>query len=168
MHKLPIDISSVEKTEPTKMASHELQYLYDISVKIKPKILLESGTHCGQCSTYALFAALVENKTGILYTYEIHKPFFDAAVAFYIKIKNSEQAIVLKNEDFVLAVKNLSNDFFKDVDFVFLDGGDERADGGHKLPGEDYLKNIDISENVQSFKLLECRANDGTHVILHD
>ena len=99
-----------------------------------------------------MFSALVKNQSGMLYTYETHKPFFDIALDFYAKIQNSEQAIVVKNEDFVLVVKYLSDKFFKTVDFVFLDGGDENSEGYCKLPEEDYLRDIDIYENVKAFK----------------
>jgi hypothetical protein len=142
----------------------ERNYLHNLVIDKKPDIILESGTWYGGGSTLAMVSALKNNNKGILYTYETHIPFYNVATKYY---RNSiyYNYIKLLNEDFVIAISNLGEDFYKKVSIVFLDGGDENQFGQLKLPICMYPES---SENLASFKILENKVNRGTHVICHD
>lgn len=152
----------------TRVAPEELKLISDTIVAVKPKIVLESGTGYGGGSTTTIARTLKDLNFGKLYSYETYKPFYDVAAQHMINIGCSSFAEI-KNEDFVKAIKSYNESVFDDVGVVFLDGGDEAPDGSWKLGDVNlYYNNLDLSENVQSFKFLENKLKSGTHVFLHD
>ncbi len=150
-----------------RVAPDEMTVLSQVISTVKPLIVLESGTGFGGGSTTVIGRTLRANGSGMLYTYEAHKPFYDVAVE-HIKQMGLSAFVTLMNEDIVKAASNFDDAFFNNVKVVFLDGGDENPDGSAKRNMDEYYKNLDLSENVASFKILEKKLRPGTHVLLHD
>lgn len=147
-----------------QLVDGDRNYLYALTLGIKPQIIIESGTWKGGGSTYFLVSALKKNQKGILYTYEEQKQFYDIAFNFY----NTEEwkpYIKLFNEDFVKAMININQEILDNTSLIFLDGGDETVEGQLKLPANKYPEH---SENLASFKILEKRIKTGTSVVCHD
>lgn len=153
---------------PGQLSETERQYLYDQVKIIGPRTVLESGTWYGGGSTLSITRALHDLGTGgVLHTWEEHAPFHEVAQTFYAASDYSA-SIVLHRGSFVDGVSAADDAFLADVSMVFLDGGDEGPDGHHKLPDQAYLDDYNLSENVQSFKILERRLRPGSHIMLHD
>jgi hypothetical protein len=150
-----------------QMSEKERKYIYDLILKVGPKHVIESGTWKGGGSTLSIVKALHENQIGTLHTYEEYKEFYNIAKTFY---ENSQfiNHIKLYNEDFVKAMEIIDDSIIKETEVVVLDGGDELPNGHHKLKIEDYFRDYNLSENVQSFKILENRLEINTHILLHD
>lgn len=146
------------------LLEHERKYLTDVVLKYKPNVILESGTWYGGGSTLSLVKGLYENEKGILHTVEEHSDYYEIANNFY---KNSQYSkyIKLYKDNFINMINNFN---LLEVDLVFLDGGDEKPCGNAKLDINEYLENYNVSENVQSFKILEEKIRPNTHIILHD
>jgi hypothetical protein len=149
-----------------QMSENERNYITDVVKKLKPRISVESGTWYGGGSTLSIVKGLL-NTDGVLYTYEEHFDFYNVAKKFY---DNSEYIdnIQLFNLSFILGINEFDDKFYDLVDFILLDGGDESPNGDHKFEVNDYLKEYNISENVQSFKILENKIKIGCHLLLHD
>jgi hypothetical protein len=149
-----------------QMTENERQYIYDTAKNINSKLALESGTWYGGGSTLSLTKGLYETK-GVLHTFEEHYDFYKVAKEFYDNSIYTDN-IKLYNSSFISGLQKLSSEFFKSVDLILLDGGDELPNGHHKLAVSSYLEDYNISENVQSFKFLEDKINIGCHLLLHD
>jgi hypothetical protein len=149
-----------------QMSENERNYITDVVKKLKPKISIESGTWYGGGSTLSIVKGLL-NTDGVLYTYEEHFDFYDVAKNFY---DNSEYTnnIQLFNLSFINGINEFNDKFYDLVDFILLDGGDELPNGSHKFDVNEYIKEYNISENVQSFKILENKIKIGCHLLLHD
>jgi hypothetical protein len=151
---------------PGQMSENEREYIYNTVKKINSKLSIESGTWYGGGSTLSITKGMYETK-GVLHTFEEHYDFYKVAKEFY---DNSIYAnnIKLYNSSFIKGISELSDEFLKSVDLILLDGGDESPDGNHKLNVSSYLNDYNISENVQSFKLLENKISIGCNLLLHD
>ncbi len=149
---------------PGQLSQEEKNYLTSVVLHIKPNIVLESGTWFGGGSTLSLVHGLYKNKKGILHTVEEVVGFFQVASNYYVNSKYSS-FIKLYNDSFISVINNMN---LSEVDLFFLDGGDETPEGQHKLPISEYINNYDVSENVQSFKIIEKQIKPNTHLILHD
>jgi len=150
-----------------QLTNIEREYLYNLVKEIKPDFILESGTWHGGGSTLSLTKGLFENNKGILDTYEENNYFYTIANNYYSS-SIYKNFINLFNINFIDGIDNLSEEEIQKYDIVFLDGGDESSDGRHKLSIESYLKDFNVSENVQSFRILENKLKKNTHVLLHD
>ena len=149
-----------------QMSQIERDYIYKTIKNSNVKVALESGTWYGGGSTLSITKGLTETN-GILYTYEECNQFYNVAKNFY---HNSEYInnIRLFNSSFIDGLSELSEEFYKSIDFILLDGGDELPNGSHKHDTIKYLENFNISENVQSFKILENKIKIGCDILLHD
>jgi hypothetical protein len=150
-----------------RISIKEANFLYDLIKQFRPNICLESGTGTGAGSTRSIVSSLVDNNYGVLYTYEEYKQFYDTACMTFNNEKD-KKFVNIVNKRFNDGILDLNDEMFDKIDFVFLDGGDEAEDSNTKLPVDEYLKNVNLSENVQSFKYLENKLKKGTHVCLHD
>jgi hypothetical protein len=150
-----------------QLSSEEREFLTQLVIEMKPRKILESGTWKGGGSTLSLTKGLYMNGSGILDTYEEHDPFHMIAKNFYI---NSEYKnfINLYRGTFLNEIKNLPNNYYDDLDLVFLDGGDEQPNGHHKLSVSKYMEDYNLSENLQSFKHIATKIKPNTTVLLHD
>lgn len=149
-----------------QMSKNERNYIYETVININAKLIIESGTWYGGGSTLSLVKGLYETN-GILHTFEEYYEFYVEAKKFYdssIYVNN----IKLYNTSFINGLHELPNDFFKSIDLILLDGGDELPNGNHKLSISSYIEDYNISENVQSFKFLEDKINVGCNLLLHD
>ena len=149
---------------PGQLLEQERKYLTDIVLKIKPNIVLESGTWYGGGSTLSLVKGLFENKKGTLHTVEEHYDYYKIANDFYKNSQYSEH-IKLYHNSFVNVIRDMN---LLEVDLIFLDGGDEKPGGHPKLDYSKYVDNYNLSENVQSFKIIEQKIKPNTHIILQD
>jgi hypothetical protein len=156
----------MNKTPDGQMTEKERNYIYNTVKNLNPKTCIESGTWYGGGSTLSITKALYETN-GILHTFEEYYDFYKVAKNFYennLYFNN----IKLHNDSIINGLQKFDDEFFKTVDFILLDGGDELPNGGHKENISSYIEDYNISENVQSFKYLENRISVGTHILLHD
>lgn len=155
---------NINQTPPGQLSIEERNYLKNAVITFKPNLIIESGTWFGGGSTLSLVEGLYKNKKGILHTVEEVTGYYNIANNFY---KNSKYLnfIKLYNSSFVSFINNID---LSQVDFIFLDGGDETPEGTHKLELKEYLNDYNCSENVQSFKIIEQKIKPNTHIILHD
>jgi hypothetical protein len=156
------------KMEPEgQLSQEERLFLRNLVIQKKPRKILESGTWKGGGSTLSLVKGLYENGIGLLETFEEHEPFHLIAKNYYT---NSiyKPYIKLYNGTFLFEVEKFSDDYYEDLDLVFLDGGDESPNGSHKLNVSDYLQDYNVSENLQSFIYLSKKIKPNTIVALHD
>lgn len=151
-------------TPEGQLSQEERKYLTNVVLDIKPNIILESGTWFGGGSTLSLVDGLYQNKRGILHTVEEVLGFFEVANNYYLNSKYLN-FIKLYNSSFISVINNMN---LSDVNLIFLDGGDETPDGQTKLPLSEYINDYNVSENVQSFKIIEEKIKSNTHIILHD
>jgi len=155
----------------------EMDYIANIVKTTKPQIVLESGTGSGGGSTLSIVKGLLENKSGVLHTFEPYKSFYDRAGQYY---EASEFApfIKLYNRDFNEFINNLDNQptsgwgmtdiVWPLIDLMFLDGGDEREDGQWKLTPEYLNSHPEESENFKAFKTIEQKCKIGMNLMCHD
>jgi hypothetical protein len=149
-----------------QMTKEEREYIYNTIIKNNIKSAIESGTWYGGGSTLSLTKGLYETN-GFLHTFEEHYDFYEVAKNFYVNSIYSKN-IELHNTSFMNGLKNFSDEFFKNVDLILLDGGDELPNGYHKQDITVYLNDYNLSENVESFKFLEEKISVGCHLLLHD
>lgn len=150
-----------------QLSDNERNFLTQIVIDSKPEKILESGTWKGGGSTLALTKGLFYNKAGILDSYEEHKEFFDIAKLYY-DYSEFVSFVNLHHGSFLPKIKNLPEHYYNNLDIIFLDGGDEQPNGFHKFPVNEYIKDYNISENVQSFMYLATKIKPNTKVLLHD
>ena len=156
----------MKNTPLGQMTLNERDYVYNTVKNTNTKLAIESGTWYGGGSTLSIVKGLYETQ-GMLHTFEENYSFYEVAKRFYdnsIYTKN----IQLYNNSFINGLKNLSYKLLNSVDLILLDGGDELPNGLHKLKIDEYIKNYNVSENVQSFKFLEDNIKVGCHILLHD
>jgi hypothetical protein len=150
-----------------QLSQNERLFLIDLVKRLKPVKILESGTWKGGGSTLCFAKGLFENQNGILDSYEEHEPFACIAKNYYSS-SQYKFLVNIHNEDFLTGIKNLNNEYYEDLELVFLDGGDEKPDGYLKLEEHKYIEDYNLSENLQSFKYLAKKIKSGTIVLLHD
>lgn len=119
----------------------EKMMLYEAIKKLKPDVVVETGTHRGLTSMYML-CALAENGKGHLYTAD---PFEWGAYGNFAKFPELLPYVTY----FQKPGKELANDV-KDIDLMFIDGFHE--------------KEIVVEEIDALFPLLK----EGAHVYFHD
>jgi predicted O-methyltransferase YrrM len=139
-------ISFEENRNCGQLFGIERKTLYDLVKQSRPLICVECGTWQGGGSTYYIASALKENGCGKLFTWEIHKPFFDVATDFFNNKKpDLKEVIQLHLEDFHIGLNNHSC-----IEFAFLDGPDT----------PEY--------NIKSLEMLSKKMPLGKFVALHD
>ena len=150
-----------------QLSENERFFLENLVIEKKPRKILESGTWKGGGSTLSLTKGLYSNQSGVLETFEEHEPFHLVAKNYYT---NSvyQSYIKLYNGTFLKEIQKFSDDYYEDLDLIFLDGGDEAPNGLHKLEVSEYLNDYTVSENLQSFIFLSKKIKSNTIVALHD
>lgn len=149
------------------LSDYERSFLIDLVKKIKPIKILECGTWKGGGSTLCFAKGLLANQNGILDTYEEYEPFFSGAKNYYSS-SQYKSFVNLYNGDFLTEIQKLSDEYYSDLELVFLDGGDENPNGLPKLEDHKYIEDYNVSENVQFFKYLSGKIKAGTILLLHD
>lgn len=132
--KLLVEIPSEDST-----SLEEKMILHDAIIKLKPKVVIETGTHRGLTTLY-MAEALRQNNEGHLWTYD---PFEWGARGNFRKFGDIEPFITYEQKP----GKDID---VTGLDFVFIDGYHEKAQ---------VLAEIDA---------IFPRLNVGAHVYFHD
>lgn len=117
----------------------EKMVLYKAIKKLKPKVVVETGTHRGLTSLY-MAHALFENKKGHLHTAD---PYEWGAVGNFRKFPQLEERITY----YQIPGKDLN---VENIDFLFIDG---------------YHEKIEVLAEIDA---LFPKLNKGAHVYFHD
>jgi hypothetical protein len=162
---------------PGRIMPEESDYITSVVKTTKPQIVLESGTGSGGGSTLSIVRGLLENKSGVLHTFEPYRSFYDGARQYY-EASEFASFIKLYNRDFNEFVNNLDNQsiegwgaaeiVWSSIDLMFLDGGDEAENGQWKLSPEYLNSHPEESENFKAFKTIEQRCKIGMNLMCHD
>ena len=147
---------------PARISDDDAAYLGRIIREVRPRLVLETGTYYGQGSTLVIAEALGEIGAGLCMTWERHRPFHEAASAYYARRSDLAPYVVCICSDMVTGLAGLNGQAWEAADIVFLDGGDEMPDG-ERPPGWKLA-----SESLAAFRIVENMARCGTHVLLHD
>jgi len=134
-----------------QMNSEERNLIKQLIIQKKPKVVFEIGTWKGGGSTLSIASGLFENKSGVLYTCETEKAFFQQAVeSFNEYFQEYKPFVIFHNESSSIILKSLIEEN-KIPDFILLDGIAARQ-----------------KEDVNDMNSLEKYLSDGTIIAYHD